>query len=331
MADIKTTDRNQSLNQVRNIGIIAHIDAGKTTTTERILFDTGRTYKHGSVDEGNTITDWMAQERERGITIVSAAITTFWQGYRINIIDTPGHVDFTVEVERSLRVLDGAIMIFDGKMGVEAQSETVWHQADKYRVPRLCFINKLNLVGGDFYGSLKSIHDRLKANAQPIWLPIGMEYDLKGAVNLINMKAYTYTSKDDNKLQEQEIPEDLKAIALEYRQTLIESVAEYDDQVLEKFLEGKELTEEDVKKAIRAGTIAGKFFPVMGGDSRTSIVTMMLNVVIDFLPSPLDLPSVEGKDVKDENKTLVLKTDNQEPLSGLAFKIQTDPHIGKLT
>jgi len=254
MADIKTTQRDQSLNMVRNIGIIAHIDAGKTTTTERVLFDTGRTYKHGSVDEGNTITDWMDQERERGITIVSAAITTFWKDYRINIIDTPGHVDFTVEVERSLRVLDGAVMIFDGKMGVEAQSETVWHQADKYKVPRLCFVNKLNLVGGDFYESLKSIHERLKANAQPIWLPIGIEYELKGAVNLVNMKAYTYKDKDDNQLKEEMVPEDMKEKALEYRHKLIEAVAEFDDQVLEKYLDGEELSEEDIRKAVRAGT-----------------------------------------------------------------------------
>lgn len=331
MADLKTTNRDQSLDKVRNIGIIAHIDAGKTTTTERILFDTGRSYKHGSVDEGNTITDWMDQERERGITIVSAAITTFWKDYRVNIIDTPGHVDFTVEVERSLRVLDGAVMIFDGKMGVEAQSETVWHQADKYKVPRLCFVNKLNLVGGDFYMSLDSIHERLKANAAPIWLPIGTEYELKGAVNLIEMKAYVYADKEDNELTPCEIPEDMKTKAEEYRAKLIEAVAEFDDGVLEKYLEGKELSGEEVKKAVRAGTISGKFFPVMGGDSRTCIVTMMMDAVIDFLPSPLDVPPVKGIDPKNEATELTRKTDNSEPMSALAFKIQTDPHIGKLT
>ncbi len=330
MADIKTTQRDVPLEKVRNIGIIAHIDAGKTTTTERILFDTGRTYKHGSVDEGNTITDWMEQERERGITIVSAAITTFWHDNRINIIDTPGHVDFTVEVERSLRVLDGAVMIFDGKMGVEAQSETVWHQADKYRVPRLCFINKLNLIGGDFYASLDSIHEKLGANAQPVWLPIGTEYDLKGAVNLVNMKAYTYKDKEDNHLTETDIPTDLKDQADKYRHQLIEAVAEFDDQVLEKYLDGQELTPDDLKKTIRAGTIAGKFFPVMGGDSRTCIVTLLLDAVLDFLPSPLDLPPVTGQHPQISAQE-TRQTDNQQPFAALAFKIQTDPHIGRLT
>ena len=317
------------INKFRNIGIIAHIDAGKTTTTERILFDTGRTYKHGSVDEGNTITDWMDQERERGITIVSAAITTIWKGHRINIIDTPGHVDFTVEVERSLRVLDGAVMIFDGKMGVEAQSETVWHQADKYHVPRLCFVNKLNLVGGDYYMSLKSIEERLGANVAPIWLPIGIEYDLRGAVDLIEMKAYTYTSIDDNELKQEDIPEEMREKVEEYRNILIEKVAEFDDEVMEKYLEGEDLTEEEIKRAIRKGTIAGKFFPVMGGDSRTCIVTKLLDHVLDFLPSPLDLPPVVGEDPKTGEK-IERHCDPKEPLSALAFKVQTDPHVGRL-
>ena len=330
MADIKTTKRDFPLEKVRNIGIIAHIDAGKTTTTERILFDTGLTYKHGSVDEGTTITDWMEQERERGITIVSAAITTFWKDHRINIIDTPGHVDFTVEVERSLRVLDGAVMIFDGKMGVEAQSETVWHQADKYHVPRLCFINKLNLVGGDFYKSLDSIQKKLGANVYPIWLPIGIEYELKGAVNLINMKAYTYKDQEDNQLTEAPIPADLKEKAQQYRSQLIEKVAEYDDQALEKYLEGKDLSEDELKKAIRAGTITGKFFPVMGGDSRMCIINLLMDAVLDFLPSPLDVPPVEGLHPQTQEKQ-IRKTDNSQPFSSLAFKIQTDPHIGRLT
>ena len=330
MADLKPTDRTVALALVRNIGIIAHIDAGKTTTTERILFDTGKSYKHGSVDEGNTITDWMEQERERGITIVSAAITTFWKNHRINIIDTPGHVDFTVEVERSLRVLDGACMIFDGKMGVEAQSETVWHQADKYHVPRLCFINKLNLIGGDFYKSLDSIHERLQAKAWPIWLPIGTEYELKGAIDLVSMRAHTYTGKDDNQLTEGEIPEDLKSKAEEYHHKLIDQVAEFDDAIMEKYLDGQELTSEELKKAIRAGTISGKFFPVMGGDSRTPIVHLMLDAVLDYLPSPLDLPPVVGKHPQTEAE-IIRYTKNDEPLAGLAFKIQTDPHIGRLT
>ena len=328
MADL-TTDRSLPVSEFRNIGIIAHIDAGKTTTTERILFDTGRTYKHGSVDSGDTMTDWMDQERERGITIVSAAITTFWKKHRINIIDTPGHVDFTVEVERSLRVLDGAIMIFDGKMGVEAQSETVWHQADKYKVPRLCFVNKLNLVGGDYYMSLKSIEERLGANTMPISLPIGIEYDLCGEVDLVSMKAYTYESIDDNKLTEGSIPEDMQAKAEEYRAKLLDTVAEFDEEVMIKYLEGEELTEEEIKRAIRKATVSGKFFPVMGGDSRTAIVTKMLDAVLDYLPSPLDVPSVKGIDPK-TGEELVRKTDNKDPLSALAFKIQTDPHVGRL-
>jgi len=328
MADL-TTDRSLPVSEFRNIGIIAHIDAGKTTTTERILFDTGRTYKHGSVDSGDTMTDWMDQERERGITIVSAAITTFWKKHRINIIDTPGHVDFTVEVERSLRVLDGAIMIFDGKMGVEAQSETVWHQADKYKVPRLCFVNKLNLVGGDYYMSLKSIEERLGANTMTISLPIGIEYDLCGEVDLVSMKAYTYESIDDNKLTEGSIPEDMQAKAEEYRAKLLDTVAEFDEEVMMKYLEGEELTEEEIKRAIRKATVSGKFFPVMGGDSRTAIVTKMLDAVLDYLPSPLDVPSVKGIDPK-TGEELVRKTDNKDPLSALAFKIQTDPHVGRL-
>jgi elongation factor G len=335
-----TTDRIVPLDKVRNIGIIAHIDAGKTTTTERVLFDTGRTYKLGNIDEGTTVTDWMDQERERGITIVSAAITTFWElkskgaveagNYRVNIIDTPGHVDFTAEVERSLRVLDGAVMIFDGKMGVEAQSETVWHQADKYQVPRLCFVNKLNLIGGDFDMSLKSIEERLGANVAPLWLPIGIEHDLKGIVDLIEMKAYTYDSIDSNELKESPIPEDLKDKAKKFRAQLIEKVAEYHDPTLEKYLDGQDLTTEDIKTAIRKGVIAGKFFPVMGGDSRTCIITKLMDLVIDLLPNPLDLPPVEGHNPQSQEKE-TRKTNNQEPFSALAFKIQTDPHVGRLT
>src|SRR3972149_3558020 len=245
-----TKDRNVSLDKIRNMGIIAHIDAGKTTTTERILFETGKTYKMGTVDEGTTVTDWMAQERERGITIVSAAITTFWDlkegssvesgHYRVNIIDTPGHIDFTAEVERSLRVLDGAVMVFDGRTGVESQSETVWRQADKYRVPRICVLNKLNLIGADFEGSLKSIHERLGANAAPIVIPIGLEHSHRGIVDLIKMKAFVYKKFDDNDLTEEEIPADLVEMADKYRKTLIEKVSEFDDETLAKFLEGQE-------------------------------------------------------------------------------------------
>src|SRR5258706_9671681 len=269
-----TKDRNVSYEKIRNIGIIAHIDAGKTTTTERLLFETGRTYKLGSVDEGTTVTDWMAQERERGITIVSAAITAFWDlkkstsvpegHYRINLIDTPGHIDFTAEVERSLRVLDGAFMVFDGRTGVESQSETVWRQADKYQVPRICILNKLNLVGADFDGSIKSIRERLGANAAPIQYPIGNEHELRGVIDLIRMKAYTYKSIDDNKLTIEEIPADLVEKATELRKELVEKVAEFDDATLMKYLEGNELTESEIKKAIRKGVVLGKFFPILG-------------------------------------------------------------------
>src|SRR3989344_5938395 len=262
-----TKDRTVPLEKIRNIGIIAHIDAGKTTTTERVLFETGKTYKQGSVDEGTTVTDWMAQERERGITIVSAAITTFWDlqtgsniengHYRINIIDTPGHIDFTAEVERSLRVLDGAVMVFDGRTGVESQIETVWRQADRYHVPRICILNKLNLIGADFEGSIKSIHERLGANAAPVQLPIGLEHALHGVVDLVKMKAYTYSEIEDNNLTEEEIPQELKEEAEKYRRELLEAVAEFDDETLAKFLEGKELSEKDVKRAIRAGVVTG--------------------------------------------------------------------------
>lgn len=334
-----TKDRVVPLEKIRNIGIIAHIDAGKTTTTERILFETGKTYKQGSVDDGTTVTDWMEQERERGITIVSAAITTFWDlqtgsaiengHYRINIIDTPGHIDFTAEVERSLRVLDGAVMVFDGRTGVESQSETVWRQADRYHVPRICILNKLNLIGADFEASINSIHERLGANAEPIQIPIGLEHELKGVVDLIKMKAYTYKDVSDNKLTEEEIPSDLIEAAKKYRDKLIEAVAENDDDALSKFLEGQELTEVDLKKAIRKGVIAGKFFPILGGDNRTATVQLLMDAVVEYLPCPLDLPPVEGRHpTSGEKETREPK--NDAPFSGLAFKVVTDPHVGRL-
>lgn len=334
-----TKDRNLPMEKIRNIGIIAHIDAGKTTTTERILFETGKTYKLGSVDEGTTATDWMEQERERGITIVSAAITTFWDlqtassvengHYRVNIIDTPGHIDFTAEVERSLRVLDGAVMVFDGRTGVESQSETVWRQADRYKVPRICTLNKLNLIGSDFDGSIKSIQERLGANAAPIQYPIGQEHDHRGIIDLIKMKAYTYQAVEDSKLTEGEIPADLLDTAKKYREELIEKVAEFDDEVLTKYLEGAELTESDIKKAIRAGVCAVKFFPILGGDNRTAEAQTLLDAVVEYLPSPLDVPPVEGLNPKTGEKEL-RKPDNTEPLSALAFKVVTDPHVGRL-
>ena len=338
-----TKDRDVPLEKIRNIGIIAHIDAGKTTTTERILFETGKTYKQGSVDEGTTVTDWMAQERERGITIVSAAITTFWDlnppaggassvpsgHYRINIIDTPGHIDFTAEVERSLRVLDGAIMVFDGRTGVESQSETVWRQADKYNVPRICVLNKLNLIGADFEGSLKSIHERLGANASPVVIPIGLEHAHSGVVDLIKMKAFTIKSVNDNKLTEEEIPGELKDMAEKYRAELVEKVAEYDDEALNKYLEGQEPEEALLKRAIRKGVTSGKFFPIFGGDNRTAEVHLLLDGVVEYLPSPLDLPAVQGVNPKTGEKE-IRERKNDAPLSALAFKVMTDAHVGRL-
>ena len=334
-----TKDRDVALDKIRNIGIIAHIDAGKTTTTERILFETGKTYKQGSVDDGTTVTDWMAQERERGITIVSAAITTFWEldspssavngKYRINIIDTPGHIDFTAEVERSLRVLDGAVMVFDGRTGVESQSETVWRQADRYKVPRICILNKLNLIGADFDGSIDSIEERLGANAAPIQIPIGIEHDLHGVVDLIKMKAYTYEKIEDNKLKESEIPADLKEEAEKYRENLIEKVAEYDDEALAKYLDGEKLTEADIKNAIRKGVIAVKFFPILGGDNRTATAQLLLDAVLEYLPSPIDLAAIEGENPK-TGKIEKRERKNEEAFSALAFKVVTDPHVGRL-
>lgn len=334
-----TKDRLVPFEKIRNIGIIAHIDAGKTTTTERILFETGKTYKLGSVDEGTTATDWMEQERERGITIVSAAITTFWDlqtassvengHYRINIIDTPGHIDFTAEVERSLRVLDGAVMVFDGRTGVESQSETVWRQADRYNVPRICILNKLNLIGANFEDSIKSIRERLGANAHPVTIPIGQEHAHRGVVDLLRMKAYTYKEVTDNKLIEEEVPSEMMEEAKRYREELIEKVAEFDDETLAKYLEGVELTEADIKRAIRKGVIAVKFFPIFGGDNRTATVQLLLDGVVEYLPSPIDVPPLKGINPKtgaEEER----KTSNEEPLAALGFKVITDPHVGRL-
>src|SRR3989338_5004965 len=323
----------------RNIGIIAHIDAGKTTTTEGVLFNTGMIHKIGAVHEGETVTDWMEQERERGITITSAAVTCYWapqhvklapdHKYRINIIDTPGHVDFTVEVERSLRVLDGAVTVFDGKMGVEPQSETVWRQADKYNVPRVCFINKINQTGGDFYKSLESIHKRLSENAFPIQIPLGNEKEIRGVVDLVKMKAYTYKDFSDKNLVEEEIPDDMKEKAKEYRDKLTEKVVESDDKLMEKYLAGTPLTEEELVSAIRKSTLTAKFFPVLGGDGRGVIVQKVLDAVISYLPAPTDLPPVKA--TKDKTgEELLLPASDEGPLAALAFKIATAPFVGKL-
>ena len=319
------------MTKIRNIGIIAHIDAGKTTTTEGILYRTGLKHKIGAVHEGETTTDWMAQERERGITIVSAAVTCYWKNHQINIIDTPGHIDFTVEVERSLRVLDGAVVVFDGKMGVESQSETVWRQADKYNVPRICFINKINQTGGDFYKSLESIHHRLSKHAFPIHLPIGFEQSIKGVVDLINMKAYTYNDFTDHELIESEIPEDMLESAKKYRSLLVENAVTEDETILEKYFEvGEEgLSEHEIKQAVRAAILSGKFYAVSGGDGRGVIVEKLLDAVNDFLPSPEDKPATWGTHPK-TGEEIERQPIDTEPFASLAFKIATDPFVGKL-
>ncbi len=319
------------MGKIRNIGIIAHIDAGKTTTTEGILYRTGLKHKIGAVHEGETTTDWMAQERERGITIVSAAVTCYWKDHQINIIDTPGHIDFTVEVERSLRVLDGAVVVFDGKMGVESQSETVWRQADKYRVPRFCFINKINQTGGDFYKSLESIHNRLSKRAFPIHLPIGFEQEINGVVDLIAMKSYTYKEFTDHELIEGEVPADMMEEVKRYRSLLIENAVAEDETMLEKYLEeGEEgFTADDIKHAIRYATLTGAFFPVTGGDGRGVIVEKVLDAVTELLPSPEEAGSAWGTHPK-TGEEIERKPTETEPLAGLAFKIATDPFVGKL-
>ncbi|MBD3329324.1 elongation factor G [Candidatus Dojkabacteria bacterium] len=322
------------LNKVRNIGIIAHIDAGKTTTTERLLYFTGQKHKIGEVHDGQATTDFMVQEQERGITIMAAAVTCFWklndENIRINIIDTPGHVDFTAEVERSLRVLDGAVMIFDGKVGVEPQSETVWRQANKYNVPRICFVNKLNLTGGDFKMSLDTIKERLSKKAVAICLPIGRETDLRGIVDLFDMKAYTYDSIETDKLNVEEIPDDMKEDAKKYREELIEKLVEQDDKLMEKYLEGEEISIEELKKALRKGTIANDIYPVMGGDSRTVIVKKLLDLVVEALPSPLDIPPATGIDPS-TGEELKREPNEDDPFSALVFKLVNDPHIGTLS
>ena len=319
------------LEKVRNIGIIAHIDAGKTTVTEGILYRTGLKHKIGAVHEGETTTDWMAQERERGITIVSAAVTCYWRDHQVNIIDTPGHIDFTVEVERSLRVLDGAVVVFDGKMGVESQSETVWRQADKYKVPRVCFINKINQTGGDFYKSLDSIHHRLNKHAFPVHLPIGFEQGINGLVDLITLKAYTYKEFTDKELKECEIPADMQDKVNKYRSLLIENAVTEDDEILEKYLDvGEEgLTTQEILKAIRAAVLSGKFFAVTGGDGRGVIVEKILDMVVDLLPSPLDRESAWGTHPKTGDE-VERKNSESEPFAALAFKIATDQFVGKL-
>ena len=324
--------REYSIEKTRNIGIIAHIDAGKTTVTERVLFYTGKKHKIGEVHEGAAEMDWMEQEQERGITITSAATTCFWKDCRINIIDTPGHVDFTAEVERSLRVLDGGVVIFDGVAGVEPQSETVWHQADKYNVPRICFINKLDRMGADFYKDVASIHDRLTKRAFPVQLPIGTESDFKGIIDLFERKARIYLDDLGTKWEDIEIPEDMKEKAEKYRAELIEAIVEENEELMGKYLGGEEIAIDDLKKELRKAVIASKIVPVFCGSAlKNKGVQSMLDAVVDYLPAPTDLPPIEGFDPKDPEKKIAVKYSDDEKFAALAFKVATDPFVGKLT
>ena len=317
------------LERVRNIGIAAHIDAGKTTTTERILFYSGVVHKIGEVHDGTAVTDWMEQERERGITITAAAISTSWKDHRVNIIDTPGHVDFTIEVERSMRVLDGVIAVFCSVGGVQPQSETVWRQADRYHVPRITFINKMDRTGANFYKVYEQMRDRLRANAVPIQLPIGSESDFKGIIDLVELKAYLYENDLGTDIQETAIPEDLKDLVEEYRVKLVEAVAESDDVLMEKYLEGVELTNEEIKHGLRVGTISGAIVPVLCGSAfKNKGVQLMLDAVIDYLPSPTEVPAIQG--LLPNGETEERKADDEAPMSALAFKIMSDPY-GRLT
>jgi len=320
------------IQKTRNIGIMAHIDAGKTTTTERILYYTGVTYKMGEVHEGTAVMDWMPQEQERGITITSAATTCFWRGHRINIIDTPGHVDFTIEVERSLRVLDGAVALFDAVAGVEPQSETVWRQANKYRVPRIAFINKMDRMGAEFMMSVNSMIERLGANPVPVQIPMGSEDEFRGPIDLVKMKAYFFDDETlGAKYVEADIPEELMPLALQHREKMIESLADYDDEIMERYLSGEEISEDMIRAAIRKGTIELKITPVLCGSAfKNKGVQQLLDAIVDYLPCPLDIPSVKGFDPRTGNE-IVRGASDEEPFSALAFKIMTDPFVGQLT
>ena len=319
------------LEKIRNIGIMAHIDAGKTTTTERILFYTGKIHKIGETHEGSAEMDWMAQEQERGITITSAATTCYWQEHRINIIDTPGHVDFTVEVERSLRILDGAVAVFCAKGGVEPQSETVWRQADKYNVPRMAFINKMDIVGADFFKTVDMIKERLKASPVPIQIPIGKEDNFKGVIDLVNMNARIYNDDLGQNIEIVDIPEDMIDLAKEHREKLLENVAEHDEELMIKYLEGEEITSDDINRAIRTATIKVELTPVLCGSSyKNKGVQPLMDAIVDYLPSPLDIPPVKGIKADSEDEEEERLSSDDEPFSALAFKIVTDPYVGKL-
>jgi elongation factor G len=328
----KTTETAVALDRVRNIGIMAHIDAGKTTTTERILYYTGRTHKMGEVHEGAATMDWMAQEQERGITITSAATTAFWSGHRINIIDTPGHVDFTVEVERSLRVLDGAVAVFDAVAGVQPQSETVWRQADKYKVPRIAFINKMDRIGANFFAAVQSMRDRLGANPVPVQLPIGAEDNFRGVVDLVEMQAIVYQDDLGQTFETVEIPAELSEQAQEYHHQLIDAISHFDDEVLEAYIEDEAaVTPEMIRRAVRAGTLADEITPVLLGSAfKNKGVQPLLDAVVDYLPSPLDMPPVQGIDPKTEQEA-ERQASPDAPFSALAFKVMSDPYVGKLT
>ena len=323
--------REYSLEKTRNFGIIAHIDAGKTTVSERVLFYTGRTHKIGEVHEGEATMDWMEQERERGITITAAATTCFWKGHRMNLIDTPGHIDFTVEVKRSLRVLDGACVIFDGVAGVEPQSETNWRYADDYKVPRLCFINKLDRTGADFYKDLKSIHDRLTKNAYPLQLPIGTESDFVGVVDLLKMRAFFYRDDQGKQVDELDIPDDMKELANEYRAKLVEAICATEEPLMNKFLGGEAISEEELKVALRKAVIKVEIIPVLCGSAlKNKGVQFMLDAIVDYLPSPLDIPPVKGHNPDDMEVFIERAASDSEPFAALAFKIAADPFVGKL-
>ncbi|MFJ7828017.1 elongation factor G [Psychrobacillus sp. NPDC096623] len=323
--------REFSLEKTRNIGIMAHIDAGKTTTTERILYYTGKIHKIGETHEGASQMDWMEQEQERGITITSAATTAAWDNHRVNIIDTPGHVDFTVEVERSLRVLDGAVTVLDAQSGVEPQTETVWRQATTYGVPRIVFVNKMDKTGADFLYSVGTLHDRLQANAHPIQLPIGAEDEFSGIIDLVTMKATVYGNDLGTDIQEVEIPEEYKAQAQEYREKLVEAVAELDEDLMDRYLNGEEITNEELVKGIRKGTLNVEFYPVVCGTAfKNKGVQKVLDAVVAYLPSPLDIPAMKGID-PDSDEEIERHSDDSEPFSALAFKVMTDPYVGKLT
>lgn len=322
--------RDVSLEQTRNIGIMAHIDAGKTTTTERILFYTGRTHKIGEVHEGEATMDWMEQEQERGITITSAATTAFWKGHRVNIIDTPGHVDFTVEVERSLRVLDGSVTVLCAKGGVEPQSETVWRQADKYKVPRMAYVNKMDIMGADFFNVVKMMRDRLNCNAVPIQLPIGREDTFKGIIDLVQMKALIHYDDLGKDIREEAIPEDLKELAEEYHAKLLESVAEQDEALMNKYFAGEEISIEEIKRGIRKATLANELVPVLCGTSyRNKGVQELLDAIVDYMPAPTDIPPIHGVN-PETGETEARESSDEKPFSALAFKIATDPYVGKL-